>query len=347
MNPNPQKLRTAEIAPALVPEVATVWPPAAEPATRVTPAASPWQNPTQLDYPAYLMSFPFSFATDVANNPWMEDLTDEKRRPAFTRAAVQFLQLYRHVSAAGLVYVLPTPRTTGLQDLLYTANLGIVLQHLPDRNTVVVSNFSSLPRRGETRVGVEFFREMGYTVHVAPNKFEGEAELKHLYGNVYIGGYGIRSEQETYDWMESNFDMKIIRVREAEPYLYHLDCTVFPITSENVLVCTELIDEKELAELEEVVNVIPVTVDEAFSGICNSLRLPKQVLNSSHIHELKAGTDEYRDELQKNRRLEDIAADLALEVAYFNLAEFHKSGALLSCMVMHLNRNAYRIALTA
>jgi N-dimethylarginine dimethylaminohydrolase len=293
------------------------------------------------------MNFPFSFATEVANNPWMEDLSDEKRQPDFTRVCVQFLQVYRHISAAGLVYVLPTPTRTGLQDLLYTANLGIVLEHLPDRNTVVVSNFSTPPRRGETRVGLEFFREMGYTVHVPPSKFEGEAELKHLHGNVYVGGYGTRSERETYDWMEANFDMRIIPVREIEPYLYHLDCTVFPITSQNALVCTELINKTALAKLEKVINVIPVTVAEAFSGICNSLRLPNQVLNSSHIHELKSGTEEYRDELQKNRRLEDIAADLALEVAYFNLAEFHKSGALLSCMVMHLNRNAYRIALTA
>jgi hypothetical protein len=50
---------------------------------------------------------------------------------------------------------------------------------------------------------------------------------------------------------------------------------------------------------------------------------------------------------RKNRKLEDIAANLALEVSYFNLSEFHKSGALLSCMVMHLNRSCYKIALTA
>ena len=28
-------------------------------------------------------------------------------------------------------------------------------------------------------------------------------------------------------------------------------------------------------------------------------------------------------------------------------SEFHKSGALLSCMLMHLNRHSYKIALTA
>src|SRR5262245_13986440 len=34
---------------------------------------SPWLNPTQLDRPAFLMNFPFSYATGFANNPWMTD----------------------------------------------------------------------------------------------------------------------------------------------------------------------------------------------------------------------------------------------------------------------------------
>jgi len=309
--------------------------------------ASPWQNPTQLERPAFLLNFPFSFSTQCPNNPWMQDLPPDRRQPDFKRATVQFLEMYRSIAAEGLVYLLPTPRGVELQDLMYTANLGIVLDHLPGRNTVVISNFTSEPRRGEAAVGVQFFREMGYGVQVPETKFEGEAELKHLYDNVYVGGYGIRSERETYDWMERNFDMRIIKVRETEPYLYHLDCTIFPITSENTLVCTNLFEAGEVAEMEKVTNVVDVSVDECFSGICNSVRLPNTVLNSSHIHELKAGTEDYKHEVQKNRKLEDIAANLALEVGYFNLSEYHKSGALLSCMVMHLNRHSYKIALTA
>jgi N-dimethylarginine dimethylaminohydrolase len=308
---------------------------------------SPWKNATQLERPAFLLNFPFSYATGVPNNQWMKEMKDEQRQPDYVRAAVQFLSLYQNISAEGLVYLLPTPQGASLQDLLYTANLGIVLDHLPDKNTVVISNFTSAPRRGETTVGVKFFRDMGYNVHVAPAKFEGEAELKHLSGNVYVGGYGIRSEKETYDWMERTFDMHVIKVRETEEYLYHLDCSIFPITKENTMVCTELFTRKELAELEKHTNIISVTADEAFTGICNSVRLPNLVLNSSHIHELKVGTEDYRQELQKNRKLEDIASNLALDVSYFNLSEFHKSGALLSCMVMHLNRASYRIALTA
>lgn len=307
---------------------------------------SPWRNPTQLDHPSFLLCFPFSFSTEVPNNPWMKDLDKERRRPDFKRSAVQFLELYRYLSSEALVYVLPTPRDARLQDLVYAANLGVVLTHLDDKNTVVISNFTSEPRRGETRVGVDFFRQMGYEVSVPPTKFEGEAELKHLFGNVYVGGYGIRSEEETYAWMEKSFDMQVVKLRLTDPYLYHLDCLIFPITKENTLVCTELLEPEEVLQLEKVTNIIDVSAEEAYSGICNSVRLPKVVLNSSHLHELKKGSEDYQHELQKNRKLEDIAANLALEVCFFNLSEYHKSGALLSCMVMHLNRRAYEIALT-
>jgi len=307
---------------------------------------SPWRNPTQLDHPSFLLCFPFSFSTEVPNNPWMKDLDKERRRPDFKRSAVQFLELYRYLSSEALVYVLPTPRDAHLQDLVYAANLGVVLTHLDDKNTVVISNFTSEPRRGETRVGVDFFRQMGYEVSVPPTKFEGEAELKHLFGNVYVGGYGIRSEEETYAWMEKSFGMQVVKLRLTDPYLYHLDCLIFPITKENTLVCTELLEPEEVLELEKVTNIIDVSAEEAYSGICNSVRLPKVVLNSSHLHELKKGSEDYQHELQKNRKLEDIAANLALEVCFFNLSEYHKSGALLSCMVMHLNRRAYEIALT-
>ena len=316
--------------------------PLPEPAT-----VPPWLNPTQLERPAFVLNFPFSFSTQCPNNPWMEDLPPDRRQPDFKRATVQFLEMYRTIAAQALVYLLPTPRGVELQDLMYTANLGIVLDHLPDRNTVVISNFASPPRRGETPVGIKFFQDLGYDVHVPEAKFEGEAELKHLHDNVYIGGYGIRSERESYDWMERTFDMRIVKVRETEPYLYHLDCTIFPITKENTLVCTKLFERKEVAQIEKVTNILDVSVDECFSGICNSVRLGQLVLNSSHIHELKAGTKDYKCEVQKNRKLEDIAANLALDVSYFNLSEYHKSGALLSCMVMHLNRHSYKIALTA
>lgn len=302
-------------------------------------------NPTSLVHPAFLVSAPFAFRTDVPNNAWMRDLPDDQRKADPDRSMAQFLELYRALSGDALVYVLPTPSGGGMQDLVFTANLGIVLEHLPEQNTVVVSRFSEPTRGAETAVGVQFFEAMGYRVHVCPHHFEGEAELKHLRDNVYVGGYGTRSARESYEWMEREFDMEIVPLRMNDPYLYHLDCSVFPLTREQTLVCTEQYSATELRALEKHTEVVPVTTDAAMSGICNTVRLHNTLLNASNIHELKAGSEDYEHELAKNRALEDIAARTGFEVCLFNLDEYTKAGALLSCMVMHLNRRSYDYAL--
>ncbi|MDQ3940725.1 MAG: amidinotransferase, partial [Actinomycetota bacterium] len=75
--------------------------------------------------PAFLMCPPLSYATEVANNAWMEELPDEERVPDRKLALVQFFQVYRFIASEALVYLLPTPRTPRLQDQVFTANLGV------------------------------------------------------------------------------------------------------------------------------------------------------------------------------------------------------------------------------
>jgi N-dimethylarginine dimethylaminohydrolase len=105
-----------------------------------------------------------------------------------------------------------------------------------------------------------------------------------------------------------------IPLAHDDPYLYHLDCSVFPMTGEDTLVCTELYDRAALRPLERETNIIDVSYDTCFSGICNSVRLGNTIINASHINEMRSGTTEYIEELDKNRRLEDIATELAFEV---------------------------------
>ena len=303
-------------------------------------------NPSSLDKPVYLMNLPFSLSAGVANNVWMEELSEEERNIDVKKAINQFLQVYHFIAAEAVVYLLPTPHNDGLQDLVYTANMGIMLNHLDDHHTVVLSNFSTQVRTPETEVGQAFFEQMGYRVITPPYHFEGEAELKHLYDNVYLGGYGIRSQSKTYDWMAEQFDMQIITLEETDPYLYHLDCTVFPLTRENTLLCTEMFTKKEIRQVEKLTNIIDINVDDCYSGICNSVRLGNTIMNASNIHEMKTSTPYYDEELHKNRTLEDIATKYGFELSLFNLSEYFKSGALLSCMVMHLNHRSNEMDLT-
>ncbi len=300
----------------------------------------------EADDPMFLMNIPYSYSTSIANNAWMEELDEKKRAVDVDRAMTQFLDLYHFIAGDAVVYVLPTPVGCQLQDLVFTANLGVVLEHLPDREIVILSKMATGPRQGEPEVGRKFFEALGFEVYDAPFRFEGEAELKHLRDNIYLGGYGARTDPRIYDWMEEKFEMKIIRLEEVDRYCYHLDCSVFPLTSTDTMVSTSLFKRHELEKLGQFTNIIDVSSDAAYSGICNSVRLHSNILNASNLHQLKVGTEDYHIERDKNRELEDIAAKFGFEVAYFNLSEYLKGGALLSCMIMHLNRRSNEFSLT-
>lgn len=294
------------------------------------------ETPSQLNIPSYVMNFPFTLSAANPNNVWMEELKPEELEINKPKAYKQFMDLYTFMAGQGLVYILPSKGD--FQDQVYVANLGLHLPHIKDRNVMLLSNYTSEPRRGEEWVGKEFFDMMGYETFVCPFKFEGEADLKYLKDNIYIGGYGQRSTLEAYEWMETHFDMQIIKLQMVEPYLYHLDCSVFPLTSDQTLICTSLYEETELAELKRYTKLIDISEDDAFGGITNSVRLGNMILCASNISELKKDDELYALEKHKIDTLEKICGDEGMELVCLNLSEYMKSGALLSCMIQHLNR---------
>ncbi|SHG90048.1 hypothetical protein [Streptoalloteichus hindustanus] len=302
-----------------------------------------WLNPTQLPHPAFLLTVPFALVAEAGREGPPRGPSVERHR-----AMSQFLELYRDLTADALVYLLPTPRVTGLRDLARTASLGVVLEHLPAANVVVLAHFADPARRAGTEIALAFFESLGYRAFVPAGHFEGEADLKHLRDDVYVGGCGPRSEPQVYDWMERTFDMRVVRLRTAESPTAappHLDQTVFPLTRDRTLVCVEAHDRGEIRRLERHTEVIPVPLSACRAGVCNSVRVNNTVLNASHLHELRPGSEAHAAELAKNRLLEDLAARLAFEVNHVNLSEFRKTGALLSSLVMHLNRYSYRFEL--
>lgn len=294
------------------------------------------ETPSQLHLQSYVMNFPFSLSTADPNNVWMQELSEEELQINRPKAYKQFMDLYNFMSGQSLVYLLPSEGN--FQDQVYIANLGLQLPHITDSNKILLSNYTSEPRRGEEWVGKHFFEMMGYDTHISPHKWEGEADLKYLYDNVYIGGYGMRSEIETYNWMEEQFGMDIIKVRMTDEYMYHLDCSIFPLNGDQTLVATEIYTPEELAAIEKHTEIIPIDVDDAIGGMANSVRMGNMVLCASNIAELKKSHEDYEAEKHKIESLEKICSNAGMEPVIFNLSEYMKSGAMLSCMVMHLNR---------
>ena len=67
--------------------------------------------------------------------------------------------------------------------------------------------------------------------------------------------------------MEENFDMNIIKVKMVDEYMYHLDCSIFPLNTRSTMVCRELYDKSELAQINKHTNIIDIDVEDSMYGM--------------------------------------------------------------------------------
>jgi N-dimethylarginine dimethylaminohydrolase len=310
-----------------------------------TQALSPFPSGVRfgtLEFPVLLMNLPLSLSAQIPNNASMEDRSPSEREICLDRALAQFLPLYRHVAQRAIVYLLPS--TPGLQDQPYVSNLGVVLPHC-EEDTVIISRFRSAPRVGEDRIGADFFKLMNFAVEIPPETFdsdplyfEGEADFKHIHDNFYVGGYGLRTSRNALRWAAERFDMEIVPFRTTHPYLYHLDCCILRITEQVVLMCTEVADQNCIRAIEEHCEIIDVSLEVARAGITNCLLLPDEILCDSHIGELGKDSPRYPIEKSKIECLETICSRFGFALRVFCMSEFYKSGAMLSCLIMHVKQ---------
>jgi N-dimethylarginine dimethylaminohydrolase len=296
------------------------------------------KTPSDLRWPTFCMVAPFehSFNAAVKNNVWMKE-TDEPIN--YDKAYSQWCELYHFLAGNSLVYLIPNYGRH--QDLIYVANMGIYLE---PNDLIVMSNFTSEPRRGEEDEGREMFEAMKYKVVDPPKDihFEGEADLKFIRDNIYSGGYGIRSDKETYEWMEKEFDIKITKCLMTSEKNYHYDCMFNPLTTQTALACTSIFQPKDLKQLEKVVDLVDIPEKEAEAMACNIVRVGSTVMVCSSISEMKETDDAYEIESAKIARLNKACIKNGLGLVVFNLSEFDKSGAALSCNIMHLNFTDYQ-----
>lgn len=306
-----------------------------QPPAKQNALASPkWmpKTPSQYPYPVFVMCPPAFVDNKIKNNKTMEELAaNEINRPKFL---AQWYNLWQVLAANSLVYLLPPIK--GLQDQTYV-NCFAYLPHIKNRNVIVLSNFTAEGRDGEEWVAAGLLRDLGYEVVKCPFRFEGEPELKYLRDNIYIGGYGFRTDRRAHTWLEQQFGCKILPIKETDEVLYHLDCSVSPMDEYNVMMCSEIMEREQVRAVERVATVWPVSKNAAYAGICNSLKVEDAIYNSSNLEYLRRGDEGFDDQKEKNERLELICHELGKEISYFDLSECEASGAKLSCFVSHLN----------
>lgn len=295
-----------------------------------------------------IMCPPDYMDTKTQNNIWMQEMAKKKGKDGIKvdkdKAMSQFKNMYELFTDYAIIYLIP-PRP-GLQDQIYTSSAGMVLPHMEDKICILPA-FRANGRYGEQKEDRDFLEKLEYVCDAPPFFFEGEAECKWVRDNIYIGGFGQRSDTRVYAWMEQKYNMEIIRVEETDPHLYHLDCSVFPLDPQHIMLGNQVLLPADVKKIEKVAEVIPVSKKSAYAGICNSVRLGYTIFNCSNIEELEKGTEDYDVEKQKNIDLETICSKFGLELVFINLSEIMKSGAMMSCCILHLTYDTPKIKLGA
>lgn len=292
---------------------------------------------TQDKYLELLLCPPKFMSAEIANNKWMRKMDEADRKVNIDKAMAQFHQFYSLFAQDAVVYLLP-PKD-GLQDQVYITNGGMVLPHL--YKTVILSKFKGEGRAGEEIELAKFMEMMNYQMYYSPYFFEGEAELKWLRDNIYVGGYGQRSDIRAHQWMEQEFGCQIIKLKETDELRYHLDCNIFCLSRECILFAKDQVQPTELKQMESVAECIPISRKSSQWSLTNSIRIGSIVYNGTDISELKRDEEGYSDEKKKNDELEKICRDKGLSLVFVNMSEFSKSGAALSCCILHLTRVGY------
>jgi N-dimethylarginine dimethylaminohydrolase len=283
-----------------------------------------------------IMCPPKYLSAKIANNKWMKKMSGEDKEVNVDKAMAQFFDLYGLLAQDAIVYLLPPERK--LQDQVYISNCSMYLPHV--YRTIILANYTAPGRPGEEKVLSQFLNLMEFAQYPCPHKFEGEAEMKWLRDNIYFCGYGMRSEMKAFRWMAEKFGCDNIYIKMEDPLRYHLDCNVFAINSECVLLAEDIIGPIK-KETEKHAEIVPVSKKDAQFSLTNAVRVGSIIYNATEISELKKTDENYLPEKHKNESLEKIVTDKGLSMVWVNLSELGKSGAALSCTICHLRRIAY------
>ena len=96
------------------------------------------------------------------------------------------------------------------------------------------------------------------------------------------------------------------------------------MSKSKTLVCPEFHLPEEIKEIEKYTEIVEVSADNVYNGICNSARVGNMILCASNISELSINDEAYDAEKHKIHALEKICYNEGLEPIIFNISEFMK-----------------------
>ena len=182
-----------------------------------------------------LMCAPDHYDVDYVINPWMEGNIHKSSRD---RAVQQWEKLH-HV-LQDLAKVDLVPGRSGVPDMVFTANAGLVLGE-----NVVLSRFYHPERQGEEPHFKKWFEVNGFNVFELPKDlpFEGAGDaLLDREGRWLWAGYGFRSELDSHPYIAKWLDIEVLSLRLIDDRFYHLDTCFCPLIDGYLLYYPEAFD---------------------------------------------------------------------------------------------------------
>ncbi len=255
---------------------------------------------------------PDYFGIEYEINPWMS--LQQGSDPVLART--QWEDLHGTLRNLGVTVDLLEP-VSGLPDLVFTANAGLVF-----RDLFLPANFRFGVRQGESLHYVRWAREQGFTITPLPEgmNFEGAGDALFC-GDTLFAGYRFRSNVKSHQWVAERLGVPVLPMELVDPRFYHLDTCFCPIAPGAAMYYPGAFDEYGRSVLRDRIDpLIEVSAEEAVSFSCNAVVVGRTVILNRGAPKLA-------------RALES----LGFGVCPLEFSEFIKSGGSAKCLTLRID----------
>jgi N-dimethylarginine dimethylaminohydrolase len=267
---------------------------------------------TSAHTPRILMCRPDYFGIEYEINPWMNIRVGSDS----ARAREQWLRLYETLAELDVTIDLLEP-VSGLPDLVFTANAGLVY-----RDLFLPARFRFGVRQGESPSFESWARGRGLTVVPLPEgmNFEGAGDALFC-GETLFAGYRFRSDVRSHQWIGERLGVPVLPMELVDPRFYHLDTCFCPLALDLAIYYPGAFDEYGRSVLASRIDrLVEVSPEEAISFSCNAVVVGKTVI-------LNEGAPKLADQLD----------GLGFAVRPLEFTEFIKSGGSAKCLTLRVD----------
>ncbi len=254
----------------------------------------------------------FTIAYEI--NPWMHRENQVNKE----KVVKQYNELKKAYQQLG-VEVVEIDQNQLLPDMVYTANFGCV-----EENVFIKANFRYRQRRKEADIAAEFLKKhLGCTVYKIPPGifFEGQGDL--LKNHVrYFFGHGFRSEKKALPYLQKALSLPIIDLELINPYFYHLDTCLAPISNDAVIVNPKAFSANSLKKIRQYFSYVIETEDEDNNHMaCNLVVVDTTIVVGKGI----------------SKKLRNQCKDLGFTVWEIEMGEYLKGGGSVKCVSFEIS----------